>query len=67
MQKEEEQCHAFFKSILQVISLSTDAGFGWHRETGKSWDLGKSNQRAVRACERKLGFPCKYVGVCSLL
>lgn len=47
MQKEEEQCHAFFKSILQVISLSTDAGFGWHRETGKSWDLGKSNQRAV--------------------
>lgn len=67
MQKEGEQCHSFFKSILQVISLSTDAGFGRCRETEKSWDLGKSNQRTVWACKRKPCFPCKYMSVCPLL
>lgn len=39
MQKEEEECHTFFKSILQIISLGTDAEFGRYGQAGRSWEV----------------------------
>lgn len=42
--KSEKQCHAFSKSILQIIAFITDAGFGMYKKMGKSWEVSIEEQ-----------------------